>query len=67
MDWGNASAAQRAQVYDVLEREAERLERKATEMQEAADRLGRPSLVDDQELKANVFRAALSALRSAEG
>lgn len=62
MDWGEVSEEQRAAVFQVLEREAERIERDATQLQVAAQRLGRPSLIDHHEMRANAFRAALAAL-----
>jgi hypothetical protein len=56
--------AERQMVLDVLEREAERLESEAEQMLAVSKRLGRPSLVDRRELKANAFRAAIDALRA---
>ena len=62
MDWSSIPEDERQTVLDVLEREAERLEQDAVQMQVAAQRLGRPSIVERQELKANAFRAAIDAL-----
>jgi hypothetical protein len=64
MEWSNTPEEERQSVLDVLEREAERLEQDAVQMQVAAQRLGRPSIVERQELKANAFRAAIDALRA---
>jgi hypothetical protein len=60
--WTSIPPDERRLVIDVLEREAERLEQDALNMQAAAQRLGRPSIVEHQELKANAFRAAIEAL-----
>ena len=62
MGWTELDEAEKAPVFEVLEREAARLERDALNMQQAAKQLGRPSLVERQELRANVFRAAIEAL-----
>jgi hypothetical protein len=62
MEWSSIPEEERQSVLDVLEREAERLEQDAVQMQVAAQRLGRPSIVERQELKANAFRAAIDAL-----
>ena len=59
MDWSSLPEEERKTVLEVLEREAERLEQDAVQMQVAAQRLGRPSIVERQELKANAFRAAI--------
>jgi hypothetical protein len=64
MEWSSIPQEERQSVLDVLEREAERLEQDAVQMQVAAQRLGRPSIVERQELKANAFRAAIDALRA---
>ncbi len=64
MDWANIPEDERKLVIDVLEREADRLEKDAMNLLLASQRLGRPSLVERQELKANAFRAAIEALRS---
>ncbi len=64
MEWDELEDEQKALVIDVLEREALRLERDATQLIEAASRLGRPSLVERHELRANAFRAAVDLLRS---
>lgn len=64
MQWSSIPEEERQSVLDVLEREAERLEQDAVQMQVAAQRLGRPSIVERQELKANAFRAAIDALRA---
>ena len=63
-DWESMDDTERQTVLDVLEREAERLESEAEQMMVVSKRLGRPSLVDRRELKANAFRAAIDALRS---
>lgn len=62
VDWADIPEDERRRVIEVLEREAERLENDAVQMQTAAQRLGRPSLVERQELKANAFRAAIERL-----
>ena len=59
MKWEEVSESERANVIAVLEREAERLEQDAVQLQAAARQLGRPSLVERQELKANAFRACI--------
>jgi hypothetical protein len=64
LDWSTIPEDERKLVIDVLVREAERLENDAMNLQVASQRLGRPSLVERQELKANAFRAAIDALRS---
>ncbi|MBX3128102.1 MAG: hypothetical protein KF718_15365 [Polyangiaceae bacterium] len=66
MAWAEQSEDQRQMVLVVLEREAERLEREAMQLQEAAQRLGRPSLVERQELAANAFRDAIDVLTGAQ-
>ncbi|MCA9593018.1 MAG: hypothetical protein KC776_06890 [Myxococcales bacterium] len=66
MAWADFPEDQRALVLDVLTREAERLEREAVQLSQAAQRLGRPSLVERQELRANAFRAAIDLLTGAE-
>lgn len=66
MAWAEQSEDQRQAVLVVLEREAERLEREAMQLQEAAQRLGRPSLVERQELAANAFRDAIDVLTGAQ-
>ncbi len=63
-DWKGMPAEERQAVFEVLEREAARLEQDAAQMQAVAERLGRPSLVERQELKANAFRAAIDALQA---
>ena len=63
MAWRDVPEEQRQRVFDLLLAEASRLEREAVQMQQAAERLGRPSLVDRQELGANAFREAIEALR----
>lgn len=62
MGWSELDDTEKALVFEVLEREAMRLERDAINMQQAAKQLGRPSLVERQELRANAFRAAIEAL-----
>ena len=62
MSWSELGEADKALVFEVLEREARRLERDAINMQQAAKQLGRPSLVERQELGANAFRSAIEAL-----
>ena len=62
MTWEELPDSERAAVFAVLEREADRLEQDAAQLQQAAQRLGRPSLVARQELAANAFRAALELL-----
>jgi hypothetical protein len=62
MEWSSIPEVERKLVIEALEREAERLELDALNMQTAAQRLGRPSLVERQELRANAFRAAIDAL-----
>ena len=62
MGWSELDETEKQLVFDVLEREAGRLERDAVNMQQAAKQLGRPSLVERQELRANAFRAAIAAL-----
>jgi hypothetical protein len=66
MRWAESPDDQKALVFELLVREAERLERDAVNLQMAAQRLGRPSLVERQELRANVFRAAIAALGGPE-
>ena len=60
--WKEFPDDQRQMVLDVLRREADRLEREAVQLQDAAKQLGRPSLVESTELRANAFRAALEVL-----
>ena len=67
MKWEEVPGSERVNVIAVLEREAERLEQDAVQLQAAARQLGRPSLVERQELKANAFRAAIEFLMSASG
>ncbi|MEZ4219841.1 MAG: hypothetical protein R3B13_02860 [Polyangiaceae bacterium] len=62
MSWTEQADDQRQMVLDVLQREAERLEREAVQMEAAAQQLGRPSLVERQELRANAFRDAIEHL-----
>lgn len=62
MLWNELDDEAKALVFEVLAREAERLERDAAQMQQAARQLGRPSLVERTELRANAFRAAIEAL-----
>jgi len=62
MRWEEVSESEQAAVLAVLEREAERLEQDAVQLQAAARQLGRPSLVERQELKANAFRACIEYL-----
>lgn len=64
MDWDELEEEQKGLVIDVLEREAGRLERDAAQLLDAATRLGRPSLVERHELRANAFRAAIDVLRA---
>jgi hypothetical protein len=67
MKWEEVPESERANVIAVLEREAERLEQDAEQLQAAAKQLGRPSLVERQELKANAFRASIDFLMRAPG
>lgn len=62
MAWEDLDEEQRNGVIVVLTQEAERLEREAMQLQEAAQRLGRPSLVERGEMRANAFREAIEAL-----
>lgn len=62
MKWEDVSESERQSVVAVLEREAERLEQDAIQLQAAAKQLGRPSLVERQELKADAFRASIEFL-----
>jgi len=64
MEWDELEDEQKALVIDALEREAGRLERDAAQLLDAATRLGRPSLVERHELRANAFRAAIDVLRA---
>jgi hypothetical protein len=64
MNWDELEDEQKALVIDVLEREAARLERDAAQLLDAATRLGRPSLVERHELRADAFRAAIDILRA---
>jgi hypothetical protein len=63
MAWAEQPEDQKQVVFQVLEREAMRLEREAVHMEQAAKQLGRPSLVERHELGANAFRDALAMLR----
>jgi len=67
MKWEQVPESERANVIAVLEREAERLEQDAVQLQAAARQLGRPSLVEPQELKANAFRASIEFLTRTPG
>jgi hypothetical protein len=67
MKWEEVPESERANVIAALEREAERLEQDAEQLQAAAKQLGRPSLVERQELKANAFRAGIEFLTRARG
>jgi len=62
MLWQELSEEQKALVFEVLTNEAERFEREASNLEHAAKQLGRPSLVERHELRANAFRAAIEAL-----
>ncbi|MBK7584748.1 MAG: hypothetical protein IPI67_31740 [Myxococcales bacterium] len=62
MLWDELDDGSKALVFETLTREADRLERDAVNMQQAAHQLGRPSLVERHELRANAFRAAIEAL-----
>jgi hypothetical protein len=62
MAWEDLNEEQRQAVLVVLAQEADRLEREAMQLQDAAQRLGRPSLVERGELRANAFREAIEAL-----
>ncbi|MBI3206913.1 MAG: hypothetical protein HYZ29_35580 [Myxococcales bacterium] len=62
MLWNELPAEAKALVFEALEREADRLERDAMNLQRAAQQLGRPSLVEGTELRANAFRAAIETL-----
>lgn len=62
MLWNELSDDAKTPVFEALAREAERLERDAVNLQRAAQQLGRPSLVESTELRANAFRAAIEAL-----
>jgi hypothetical protein len=64
MEWDELEDEQKALVMETLEREAARLERDAAQLLDAATRLGRPSLVERHELRANAFRAAMDVLRA---
>jgi hypothetical protein len=64
MEWDELEDEQKALVIETLEREAGRLERDAAQLLDAATRLGRPSLVERHELRANAFRAAIDVLRA---
>jgi hypothetical protein len=64
MEWDELEDEQKALVIETLEREAGRLERDAAQLLDAATRLGRPSLVERHELRANAFRAAIAVLRA---
>lgn len=64
MEWDELEDEQKALVIETLEREAVRLERDAAQLLDAATRLGRPSLVERTELRANAFRAAIDLLRA---
>lgn len=65
MLWDDLTYEEKAIVFAALEQEAERLEREAVHLQKAAQQLGRPSLVERTEVRANVFRAAIEALGGA--
>ncbi len=65
MLWNELTDESKALVFDALEREADRLEREAVHLEHAAKQLGRPSLVERTELRANAFRAAIEALGGA--
>jgi hypothetical protein len=62
MLWNDLTDEAKALVFEALTREADRLEVDAAHLQQAAQRLGRPSLVERTELRANAFRAAIEAL-----
>lgn len=62
MLWNELPDESKALVFEVLAREADRLEREAVHLEHAAKQLGRPSLVERTELRANAFRAAIEAL-----
>jgi hypothetical protein len=62
MKWEEVPGSERVNVIELLEREAERLEQDAAHLHVAARQLGRPSLVERQELRANAFRAAIDFL-----
>ncbi len=62
MLWNEIPPDAKGPVFEALEREADRLERDAVHLQNAAQQLGRPSLVERTELRANAFRAAIEAL-----
>ena len=62
MNWDELPEDQKSIVLEVLEREAERIERDAANLIQVAQRLGRPSLVERQELRADAFRAAIEYL-----
>ena len=62
MLWNELSEEQKALVFEVLAGEADRLEREASNLEHVAKQLGRPSLVERHELRANAFRAAIEAL-----
>lgn len=62
MLWNDLPEEAKALVFEALSREADRLERDAANLQRAAQQLGRPSLVEGTELRANAFRAAIEAL-----
>lgn len=62
MLWDELQDEQKALVFEVLGQQADRLEREAAQLEHAAKQLGRPSLVERQELRANAFRAAIEAL-----
>ena len=63
MSWAEQPNDQRRMVLQLLEREALRLEQEAVHMEQAAQQLGRPSLVERHELGANAFRDAIAQLR----
>jgi hypothetical protein len=67
MKWEDLPEAEQAGVLSVLEREAERLEKDALQLEVAAQKLGRPSLVERQELMANAFRAGIEYLTRSRG
>jgi TRAP-type C4-dicarboxylate transport system substrate-binding protein len=62
MLWNELTEESKALVFEALAREAVRLENEAVHLEQAAKQLGRPSLVERTELRANAFRAAIEAL-----
>jgi catechol 2,3-dioxygenase-like lactoylglutathione lyase family enzyme len=67
MPWGQLPREDQVRVLEVLEREAARLEQEADQLQVAAQRLGRPSLVERTELAANAFRSVIEVLNAIGG